>query len=99
MMRQIFLLFCFLTVAFLAFVNALTPVVGANSGAQTATQVSPLASPLTAPEATATLQTLPNASNLPISAPVNGSPVSVVLIGAVWLGILVVTGLVIWRRR
>jgi len=103
MIRQTFLLFCFLTVMFLAFVNASTPVVGssptAQTGAQTGAPVSPLASPLATPAATATLQALPTATNLPISVPANGSSISVVLIGAVLLGILVVTALVIWRRR
>ena len=106
MMRQIFFLFCFLTVAFLAFVNAPNPVVVANQPIQIAAQVSPLVSPLITAEKTVTVETTPietatvaAVTTLPVSVPPNGSPISLVLVGAVLFGILTVTGLVIGRRR
>ena len=56
-MRQIFLLFCFITLACLAFVNAPSPVAGANQFIQMAAQVSPLVSPLLTAEKTVTVAT------------------------------------------
>ena len=99
MMRQLLFSLCFVVVAFLAFVTIPNPVVRANRHAPIAAQISPLASPLATPEEISTVQTLPTATNFPVPAPANGSPISVVLVGIVLLGLLIVISLVIWRRR
>jgi hypothetical protein len=94
MNRQSLLLCCFLSVALLGFVH--TNVTSADQHASPVAQVSPLISPLST-----TVQTQPISVTSP-SVPLigaSGSPVSLVLVGAVMVGLLVVIGLVLWRQR
>lgn len=112
MVRQILLGSCFLIVAWFALVNPPAWFAGSKQPGQVLAQVSPLASPLTVTGATTTSVTTisttatstttenPLTTAIPsATAPVNRSPISVVLVALVILGILSVIGLILWRRR
>lgn len=112
MVRQILLGSCFLIVAWFAFVNPPAWFAGSKQPGQVLAQVSPLTSPLTVTGATTdttttstttstttTVETPSTAAIPAATAPVNRSPISVVLVALVFLGILSVIGLILWRRR
>ncbi|CAN5531122.1 hypothetical protein BH10CHL1_BH10CHL1_33750 [soil metagenome] len=105
MNRQLVLLSGFLSVVFLGFLQTYAGVLGADRSALSAAQVSPLISPLISPLSTTVGNTVQATASVtaPVSIAVatvtNGSPISLVLVAAVLVGVIVVIGLVIWRQR
>lgn len=105
MNRQLLLFGCFLSIGFLVFVQIYTGVMGAEHHALDAAQISPLLSPLISPLTNTITNTVqPTAIvtatvSMAVATVANGSPVSLVLVAAVLVGVIAVIGLVIWRQR
>ncbi len=109
MNRQLLLFGCFLSIGFLVFVQIYTGVMGAEHHALDAAQISPLLSPLISPLTNTVTNTITNTVqptaivtatvSMAVATVANGSPVSLVLVAAVLVGVIAVIGLVIWRQR
>jgi hypothetical protein len=101
MSRPLLFLGCFLSIIFLVFVYAYPGAIAADHYAPIAAQISPLVSPLSTIISTTITTTVQATVNPSISLATvnNGSPISLILVAAVLVGILVVIGLVIWRQR
>ncbi|MCX6046165.1 MAG: hypothetical protein NT075_13725 [Chloroflexi bacterium] len=78
---------------------------GADHYALSAAQISPLLSPLISPLSNPITSPVPSTASvtatlrMATATVANGSPVSLVLVAAVLVGVIAVIGLVIWRQR